>query len=417
MVTAAWSIMLNSVLTAVRFSTSSFPPIVRRGRFISFRPRGAPRKLADVAPGAPWVFSPDGSRVLYTSDIDGDGKNDAVSVASSGGPAVKLNLSPGGEGGLFSPDGSRVIYTLFGGLFVVPSIGGTPVNVSAAAIYNSPQYSPDGSRLIFTQQVNGIPQLFVRVMRQQWDGANGDWDALTNWSHGKAPDEVMQITIDGSASVTVSGNAMSRTLNELQLGGGDGTSMLTFASDAAITAINGVVINSGGVLGGNGSIVGSVVNTGIISPGASPGSLTIDGEYSQSAAGQLQIELAGTNNFDQLLVTGTATLGGVLDVSLLDFLPRPGETFEFLTATDGLSGRFDRLLLPELSNGLRFDVRYSSNSAQLAVVGVPEPSTLLMAALAVAPLTWRRRRDRIRHVFCTSVTAKDMQFPLTGSRS
>ncbi|MFO1064114.1 MAG: hypothetical protein U0892_09650 [Pirellulales bacterium] len=95
---------------------------------------------------------------------------------------------------------------------------------------------------------------------------------------------------------------------------------------------------NGGSLQGTGGITGNVVNSaGIVAPGASPGKITITGNYTQGAAASLDIEVAGTNaanpDFDQLIVTGSASLNGTLNASVInEFLPSKGETFRFLTA-------------------------------------------------------------------------------------
>jgi hypothetical protein len=100
-----------------------------------------------------------------------------------------------------------------------------------------------------------------------------------------------------------------------------------------------VTIN-GGTLSGFGSIGSDTVSTdvtngGTVSPGSSPGLLTINGSYTQSAAGTLAIELGGTTvgtQFDQLKVTGAATLNGTLALRLVNGLtPRAGDSFPVLT--------------------------------------------------------------------------------------
>ncbi len=53
------------------------------------------------------------------------------------------------------------------------------------------------------------------------------------------------------------------------------------------------LVNTGGLLGGRGSLGGNLVNSGIVSPGDSPGTLTVNGNYTQNAAGTLRIEVAG----------------------------------------------------------------------------------------------------------------------------
>ena len=66
-----------------------------------------------------------------------------------------------------------------------------------------------------------------------------------------------------------------------------------------------------GTLGGSGEIGGDVHNRGgIVAPGNSPGTLIIDGDYTQGATGTLVIEIGGTlagNEHDQVIISGAAT--------------------------------------------------------------------------------------------------------------
>jgi hypothetical protein len=109
------------------------------------------------------------------------------------------------------------------------------------------------------------------------------------------------------------------------------------------TTAAGVVMVNGGTVGGNGRVNGRLVNSlGIVSPGTSVGTLTVEGNYQQSAGGTLNIELGGTavGQYDQLRVIGGlngAILDGTLDVSLVNgFVPAIGNTFDVITAPGGV---------------------------------------------------------------------------------
>ncbi|WP_197530955.1 PD40 domain-containing protein [Bythopirellula polymerisocia] len=329
------------------------------------------------------VFTPDSKRVVYLVQHEAGAALELWSVPSTGGTPVRLNgpLVAGGNvaagyTGSFgvSPDSSRYVYGAdqeindFNELYIVPTSGGAPVKLSEGLEVNyfNTEFSPDGGRVLFeTVQKTGVPrEIYSRVVREHWNAGDGIWDTAANWIYGELPDEVMQVTITGSANVTATGNPTARTVNELCLGGGAGSSTLTLATNAALTAINGVAIESNGILAGSGSIVGSVVNTGIISPGESPGTLIIDGDYTQHAAGQLQIELASAASFDKLVVAGDASLAGTLAVSLAGgFVPASDQTFDILD-WGTLAGTFHTLLLPALSGQLTW------NTSQLYVSGV-----------------------------------------------
>jgi hypothetical protein len=109
-------------------------------------------------------------------------------------------------------------------------------------------------------------------------------------------------------------------------------------------------ILAGGVLTGTGKIVGNVDNlAGTVAPGASPGTLTIDGNYTQGPGATLAIEIGGIvagSQHDALAVSGNATLGGALDVALVNgFVPASGSSFTIIQAGT-VSGQFASVSSP-----------------------------------------------------------------------
>jgi hypothetical protein len=124
---------------------------------------------------------------------------------------------------------------------------------------------------------------------------------------------------------------------------------------------------NGGILRGHGTIEGEVRNNGgIFSPGHSPGKITINGNYTQGANGTLNIEIAGTapgTEYDQLRVNGTATLGGTLNVSLINgFHPAVGDVFQII-APNSFAGAFATIN----TTGFTATANYSSGGITLTV--------------------------------------------------
>lgn len=109
-----------------------------------------------------------------------------------------------------------------------------------------------------------------------------------------------------------------------------------------------VQINPQGILAGTGTLgsvagLSNVVNSGIVRPGTSPGILTIQGSYTQTASGTLVIQIAGRSEgeYSRLEVSNTAALDGTLSVNLLNgFEPTTGDEFVILTAPGGVEGTF-----------------------------------------------------------------------------
>ena len=155
----------------------------------------------------------------------------------------------------------------------------------------------------------------------------------------------------------------------------------------------GLLIGWGGTLTGNdGTVVGNVFNdAGTVSPGSSPGIMTIDGNYTQQSYASLHIELAGLGQgteYDYLHITGLTTLDGLLTIDILDGFEdsiTPTDTFTILTSDGGITGEFSNLDLNHRLNVRQgsFLVSYEHNSVVLSdFVAVPEPGSLLLAAVA-----------------------------------
>lgn len=156
-----------------------------------------------------------------------------------------------------------------------------------------------------------------------------------------------------------------------------------------------------------GTFIGNLVNGGgILAPGASPGTTVVQGDYSQGATGALSVELGGTGAglFDVLQVTGTATLGGELDVTFWNgFSAAAGDSFDIMSATN-LTGSFDTFNLAALGAGLVWDVDYlydqdvaGTDYLRLSVQAVPEPEAYAMMLAGLGLVGWAAGRRKKVH--------------------
>ena len=167
------------------------------------------------------------------------------------------------------------------------------------------------------------------------------------------------------------------------------------------------LVNNGRLMG-NGTVLASagVENHGIVAPGASAGTLNITGNYVQGADGRLDIELGGVLpgiDFDRLLVSGNATLNGVLDVThLAGYAPKIGDSFIVL-ASSRLYGAFSSLALHGFGAGTQINVSYlDGNDAdsyadyvRLDVAAVPEPETYAMMLAGLGVVGWSLRKRKL----------------------
>ena len=127
----------------------------------------------------------------------------------------------------------------------------------------------------------------------------------------------------------------------------------------------------------------ALVNNGTLAPGASPGTLTIIGDYVQSAGGSLAIELGGTKQgvtYDWLKVTGNAMIDGNLKVLITGgFTPTIADNFQFITTTIATTGTFSSLTPPPGYGG---GTIYGSNFAALGFTVLPSPVVDTTAGLS-----------------------------------
>lgn len=135
--------------------------------------------------------------------------------------------------------------------------------------------------------------------------------------------------------------------------------------------VTGEIYQEGGDIAGSGTINGFLLvgrNTlSTLRPGRSPGIINITGDYAQGTSGALEIELAGTapGQFDQLAVSGKATLAGTLNVLVSpEFQPAPGDSFTFL-AHATRSGAFDAVNGLSLPGGRSLEVSYGPDGVTL----------------------------------------------------
>ena len=120
-----------------------------------------------------------------------------------------------------------------------------------------------------------------------------------------------------------------------------------------------VFVAGAGTLGGSGSIGGNVFLAGTIAPGNSIGTLSIAGNYLQTAGSTYRAEVVSSGQSDLVNVGGTATLQG----GTVGFTALPGgpfaysTTYTLLSAAGGLNGTYSSIVdpYPFLQSSLGYD--------------------------------------------------------------
>ncbi len=158
-----------------------------------------------------------------------------------------------------------------------------------------------------------------------------------------------------------------------------------------------------GTLKGTGAfnVSGTLSNNGHVGPGASPGVLTINGNFLQSALGFFDVEMETLSNFDLLLINGTATLGGGLALSCFASCEfSVGDEVVILDSTGNLTGTFASVTLSGFATGA-FDVVYDTVGDRVLLritedvtAAIPEPGTYALMLGGLGLLGWMGRRRR-----------------------
>ncbi len=175
-------------------------------------------------------------------------------------------------------------------------------------------------------------------------------------------------------------------------------SFLTFQSTSTTTLgqnlrleNNNIRINAGATFAGPGAIIipdnshlipddSANIDTLLVNEGTirvagfdMVGAATVR-DYQQMNSGELFVELTGTllNQYDRLSVTGQAIVDGYLNIDIDGaFMPTLGTTFNIITASSGVFGKFDYVDVSGMPAGLTFHLNYLANAVQLQVVSTP----------------------------------------------
>ncbi|MDD5332155.1 MAG: YDG domain-containing protein [Rhodoferax sp.] len=213
----------------------------------------------------------------------------------------------------------------------------------------------------------------------------GNYSAETINNNGTLDANVSGKTLSLSGSTTTFNNigtllASAGTLDaSASVFNNNGT--IKLASGGTFSRSAGFTNPASGIIQGNGFInlgTATLVNQGIISPGAtgsgSIGQLNITGNLTN--AGDINIDIGGlvpSTQHDKLMVSGTATLGGKLNVSnLASYAPTTTDSFNVLGA-GSITGTFATVSTPPAST---YATQYSSALAWLSLSPSALPSNI-----------------------------------------
>lgn len=207
------------------------------------------------------------------------------------------------------------------------------------------------------------------------------------------------VNLANPTDVDVAAGASLAFNNALNLGGNTLTKLGAGTMDInnVLNTGGGSVLVAAGTLSGSGGVAGDLENSGAtLAPGNSPGTFSVGGNYTQESHASLEIELGGmaaSSQHDVLIVGGTASLAGKLDVVLWqDFEPSGGDYFSIFQFTQ-VTNTFDLVNLPALGDGLAWDDSLLYSTGSLSVV--PEPGSILLGGISLSVVVLRRHSPRV----------------------
>ena len=217
-----------------------------------------------------------------------------------------------------------------------------------------------------------------------------NWSQPVTWLANQVPDMTssLSIMITKSAQVDVDLNLPANHWLIFTAGNSSVLAGNTITCNSIIKIYPAAQLENFGTLKGSGQIIGSLINSGTLSPGNSPGKFTVVGNYTATATAIHQVEIAALNSYDTIHISrdstfpgGNAVLNGTLNVALLNgFAPSVGETYKIIDFT-AATGVFSNMYLPALSAGLLWVTHYNANDITLEVTAAALPVTITYTKL------------------------------------
>ncbi|AOO81455.1 hypothetical protein BHK69_14215 [Bosea vaviloviae] len=144
----------------------------------------------------------------------------------------------------------------------------------------------------------------------------------------------------------------------------------TLIVNGSILASSSVTVAAGASIGGSGQLPSLTVN-GTVSPGNSPGTLTVNGNLVLGAGSTYVAEIQGAVS-DRINVTGTASLAGTLRLMPLGGAYLFSAPYTLLSAAGGRTGSFSPVdTTGVFGDGVTTSIAYTATQVQLTLTSKP----------------------------------------------
>lgn len=315
------------------------------------------------------------------------------------------NNYTGTNAAVLNPNGTRIGGGVLG-IYGDGSLGLAPVNAANNVFFTTPGTNTNtdsiaptlraetgGITLAATRNLNIAPGVTGTFDSNGFTGANAF--TVSGVINGGG-----NLNKTGAGTVVLAGNNTYTGTTTVSNG-----TLLVNGDQSAATGT--VTVNNSGTLGGNGIIGGAVQVDGNLAPGNSTGILTT-GAVTLNSTSNFILEINGTTpgtGYDQLVVNGTVTLNlGNIVIASASGLNLNDKVFVVVNDDiDPVLGAFSQGATVT-GGGYSFLINYVDNfggtgvgnDISLTVTAIPEASTWIGAALALAAIGWTQLRKRSR---------------------
>jgi hypothetical protein len=284
----------------------------------------------------------------YTGYGDGIIRLDSGTFQVAGSSSVTLNFPDG----MFQWTGGTIAADIFSSFITsngVIDLDGASDKTLSGNLFNNGTINVNGTGGFQISTFGTLTNQDVGVFSLESDASVLGGGTFQNIGYfvkaGGTASEAWQPTFNNSGTWELDTGTLGFTRDVTQTGG----TLLLAGGGLVVPNLN----IQAGYLTGSGLIIGNVQNGGEIDIGDSvtAATLTITGNYTQTATGVLLIKLGAVEQgeYDQLQVGGRTTLAGTLSVVLLDdFYAQAGDSVQALTFASH-SGDFQVTNLPDVS--------------------------------------------------------------------
>ncbi len=310
---------------------------------------GATGETMTLGDGAQTLLLANGGTIAGTVDL-GAG-NDSFSLAPGGTLAGTVAGGAGDDIATVTLAGDRTLAAALTGFETLASTGTGTLTLTGAQRYGQVlsgtdlTVANDGSLTTSTLRMGGGNERLTIAggFAGAVDGGAGTDTVAVSGGSASAPvafTDIAGVEAFGMSAgyATVAGNA---ALGAVNLGGG----RLVGLANSTLTASR-FDVASGATFGSAGTVNGNVVVAGTLSPGASPGIMTVNGNVTLAGGSLSVFELTPTVS-DKLVVNGALQIAGGATLQIVPVgTLRAGTSYDLITASGGITGGFTTVTKP-----------------------------------------------------------------------